>query len=75
MTPSVLFNFSSETWNFFKQNLSNPIEASICDPLMVESILLVEPIPITYMEKYKIAPIQDFHRFRYKNLLKIDFLK
>ena len=40
---------------------------------MVESVLGVNPTQELW-EKYK-SPIQDFHRFRYKNLLKIDFLK
>ena len=38
---------------------------------MVESMLGVDPTQ-SYGKNTK-SPIQDFHRFRYKNLLKIDF--
>ena len=40
---------------------------------MVESMLGVDPTH-SYGKNTK-SPIQDFHRFRYKNLLKIDFLQ
>ena len=39
------------------------IEASICDLLMVESMLGVDTA-----RSYGKKPIQDFHRFSYKNL-------
>ena len=38
---------------------------------MVESMLAVNPTQ-SYAKNTK-SPIQDFHRFRYQNLLKIDF--
>ena len=60
--PQILARIYYETPLNYTEKLQI-LEASICDLLMVGSMIGVDPTHV--MEKNTINPIQDFHRFRY----------
>ena len=63
--PLCFFEFSPYSPGLFF------LEASICDRLMLGSMLRVNPTQ-SYGENTK-SPIHNVHRFRYKNLLQFIF--
>ena len=70
--PPWFFQIFSKTPKNSPEKIKVFLEASICNLLMVKSMLGVDPTQ-SYGKNTK-SPIQGFHRFYYKNLLKINFL-
>ena len=70
LTPSGFFKLSPKPPGIFRKK-KFVLKAPICDILVVGSILKVDPTQI-YWENTK-RPIQEFHEFRYKNLLQFIF--
>ena len=71
LTPLDFFKFFSKPPEISRKK--KILEASICDLLVVEWMLRVNRTQ-SYGENTK-SPIQDFHRFGYKKILKFIFFK
>ena len=69
--PRFFSNFLQNPLEFFREKLGNSRGSNLWS-FSGESMLGVNPTQ-SYGKNTK-SPIQDFHRFRYKNLYKIDFL-
>ena len=73
--PPRFFQISPKPPGIFREK-KVILEASISDLLVVGSIICCgSTLPKETRKIQKALPIQDFHRFRYKNLLKFIFLE